>query len=93
MIYIGTLEYRYSGMVMSHMASPDLEELHAMAVKLGVRRFFQKSERHPHYDICKSKKVLAIQLGAVEVSDRDLICICYPKLTEYISTGNADLLF
>lgn len=83
MVYIGKLEFPYRGMIMSHMASPDLNELHEMADKIGInRKWFQDHKnngksKHPHYDICKSKKQLAIKYGAVEVSDRELIRQCY----------------
>jgi hypothetical protein len=42
--------------------------LHAMADRIGVsRRYYQNKGRTPHYDICLSKKALAIKHGAVEV--------------------------
>jgi hypothetical protein len=80
MVFVGKKEYKYGRMLMSHMASPDLELLHQMADAIGVsRKWFQNKERHPHYDLCKAKKQLAISLGAVEVDDRELIRECYLK--------------
>lgn len=77
-VYVGILEFPYGRMLMSHMASPDLEALHRMADAIGIKRkWFQNKQRHPHYDICKSMKQKAIKLGAVEVSDRELIRRCY----------------
>lgn len=84
-VYVGNLEYPFGRMLMSHMASPNLDELHEMADKIGIaRKWFQDDEKHahPHYDICKSKKQLAISLGAIEVSDRELIKLCYPDMRE-----------
>lgn len=85
-VYIGTLEYKYGDMIMSHMASPNLDALHAMAEKLGVRKWFQDDEKHlhPHYDICKSKKKEAIKLGAIEIPDHELINRCYPQLEKFM---------
>lgn len=85
-VYVGTLEYSYSGMLMSHMASPDLEALHQMAVKLGIRKWFQDDDKHlhPHYDVCKSKKQLAIKLGAIEIDDKELINRCHPNLEKVL---------
>jgi hypothetical protein len=86
-VYVGTLEYPFSGMIMSHLASPNLEELHKMVDAIGVpRKHFQDDEKHlhPHYDICKSKKALAIKLGAVEIDDRELIERCYPQLKKLL---------
>lgn len=81
MVYVGILEFSYRGMLMSHMSSPDIEELHKMADTIGVsRKWFQNDKQHPHYDICKSKKQKAIRAGAVEVSDKELIKQCYQSI-------------
>lgn len=65
-----------------HMATDgDIEELHAMAERLGLRRsWFQRSPSHPHYDLVPSKRVLALKLGAVAISTQELIRRCYPQM-------------
>jgi len=74
MVYVGTREYRYGRMIMSHMAADTLDELHDMAKNIGVNgTHFQDKKGKPHYDICKQNKMKAIQLGAQEVDDRKLI--------------------
>ena len=74
MVYVGTREYRYGRMIMSHMVSDSLTELHGMAFKLGIsKKWFQNKKGKPHYDICKENKQKAIQLGAKEVDDRIII--------------------
>lgn len=56
-----------------HMGTDDLtdkglEELHAMAQKIGLqRRWFQNKPRYPHYDLRPTKRVLALQHGAEAV--------------------------
>lgn len=56
--------------VMSHMIADTLVELHEMADKIGVaRKWFQGD----HYDICQSKRTLAVQHGATEVSTRQIV--------------------
>lgn len=63
-------------MLMCHMAADTLGELHAMADRIGVaRRHFQNKPTHPHYDICKAKRALAVRAGAREVSSRELVSI------------------
>lgn len=63
-----------------HMGTDDhsgsgLEELHAIARRIGLRRsWFQDKPYHPHYDVTASKRPAAIRAGAVEVGHRD-----YPK--------------
>lgn len=73
MVLIGKNKYKLGRMYLSHMASDSLAELHDMAEKLGVRKHFQNKKGKPHYDICQSNKLKAIQLGAIEVSDKEII--------------------
>lgn len=48
--------------------SADIEELHAFAARLGMKReWFQPHAIAPHYDLVKSRRDLAVQLGAQEV--------------------------
>lgn len=84
-VYIGTIEWPYRNMIMFHCATddPTFNELHEMMDKIGVKRkWFQnkgQDYKYPHYDICKSKKILAIKFGAIEVNDRELIKKCFNK--------------
>ena len=56
-------------MVMCHMIADSEKELHDMADKIGVARRWCQGD---HYDICLTKKKLAIQFGAIELSTKDL---------------------
>jgi len=50
-----------------HLEADTLEELHAFAAKLGLRRsWFQEHIMGDHYDLTPAKRALAIKLGAVE---------------------------
>jgi len=44
-----------------------LEELHAFAAKLGMKRQWFQNKRWPHYDLVASRRARAVQLGAVEI--------------------------
>jgi hypothetical protein len=49
----------------------DLEELHAFAISIGLRRgWFQNHVLCPHYDLTPRKRALALSKGAVFVSAR-----------------------
>jgi hypothetical protein len=66
-VYVDKAIYRYRRMIMCHMVADSPAELHAMARKIGVRRrWYQADASTPHYDICKSKRALAVGAGAVE---------------------------
>lgn len=57
-----------------HMVSDSIEELHIFAIKIGLKReWFQDKFNRPHYDLLKSKKELAIKLGAKEVTRKELL--------------------
>lgn len=72
-VYVDKSIYPYRGMIMCHMLADSVEELHQMADTIGIKRkWFQKTET-PHYDICKTKRRLAIQYGAIEI-DRKKVC-------------------
>ncbi len=72
-VYVDNAVHRFGRMLMCHMFADTVEELHAMADRIGIaRRWYQgpPKTRMPHYDICKSKRALAVSFGATEVDQR-----------------------
>ena len=72
-VYVDDMNAQYGRMKMSHLLADTDEELHQMAAKIGVaRKWWQSPEKTSgsHYDIALSKKVLAIQYGAIEITWR-----------------------
>lgn len=72
-VYVDDMRAPFGRMVMCHMIADSDGELHAMAAKIGVaRRWWQSPEKTSgsHYDIALSKRALAVQLGAVEITLR-----------------------
>jgi len=69
-----------------HMATDgSLEELHAMAAKLGLRReWFQNKPRAFHYDLVPSKRTLALKYRSEvqAVTAMELIERCHPELAK-----------
>ncbi len=72
-IYVDPLHhYGFKG-EWCHMAGDSLEELHAMAERIGLRReWFQDKPRFPHYDIHWFGRQKAIELGAWEVTSMQM---------------------
>lgn len=68
-VYVDDFRAPYGRMVMSHMWSDDEDALHDMARRIGVARKWYQGD---HYDVCQSKRRQAIELGAVEISAREL---------------------
>lgn len=61
-------------MKMSHMIADSQKELLEMIDKIGMQRKWIQDKDTPreHFDICMSKRVLAIKNGAVAVGMREL---------------------
>jgi hypothetical protein len=73
-VYVDHYFAQYGRMQMSHMIADTLPELHEMADKLGVaRKWFQSHASIPHYDVCKSKRELAIKSGAIPVERHEFV--------------------
>lgn len=76
------LDYGWSLGPSCHMTADTEEELHQLALKIGMKRsWFQDGETHtmPHYDLVNSKRKLAIKFGAIEIDRAEVI----KKLKEY----------
>lgn len=73
-VYVDDMKAPYRRMIMCHMIADTDEELHAMALRIGVqRKWHQKPNTpHSHYDICLAKRALAVEHGAVEITLREL---------------------
>lgn len=75
MVYVDNFRAKYRGMIMCHMIADTQTELFEMADKIGVARKWVQDYETPreHFDICLTKKKLAIQFGAKEINMRELV--------------------
>ena len=65
---------RYGGKWCHMWCDGDVDELHRMAESISLNRnYFQDVKNFPHYDLVESKRKLAIQFGAQEISLRTWI--------------------
>lgn len=89
-VYVDSMRAPYRRMIMCHMMADTASELHAMAAKIGVaRKWFQAYASTPHYDICLSKRGLALAYGAIQLDRNGLVAKIRelrPKLKEWAST-------
>lgn len=81
MVYVDDMRAQYGRMVMCHMLADTDEELHTMADRIGVaRRWHQKAGTpQSHYDICMSKRALAVKFGAKETDRAGVVEIIKAK--------------
>src|SRR5690349_17001624 len=69
-VYVDHAKNPYRGMLMCHMLADTVEELHAMAEKIGMKREWFQCHGAPHYDICQEKRALAVKAGAIQMNRR-----------------------
>lgn len=79
MIYVDALidwgvKFGRAGPEWCHMTADTLEELHAFAERLGLKKaWFQDHKRHPHYDLTRNKRAMAVRFGAKEETTDEYI--------------------
>lgn len=81
MVYIDQMNQKYRNMIMCHMMADTTEELLNMARKIGVNtKWIQDTNTsHEHFDICLSKKAIALKLGAKEIGWHEVYAIIKHK--------------
>ena len=76
-VYVDDAVTLWRGRRWAHLMADTLDELHAMAERLGVpRRAFQDKRSGAHYDLTEELRGQAVRLGAVAISrhrDRDQV--------------------
>lgn len=73
-VYVDDMRAPFGRMIMCHMFADTHEELVEMADRIGVARKWIQYPGHPvkeHFDIALSKRSLAVQAGAKEVTWAD----------------------
>jgi Protein of unknown function (DUF4031) len=73
-VYVDEPRSALGRMIMCHMIADSTAELLRMAHHIGVdRRWLQyEGSYREHFDVCKSKRTIAVQAGAIEVTQREL---------------------
>lgn len=81
MVYVDQPQHNLGNMIMCHMVADTHEELIQMADKIGVQRKWIQNEGtyREHFDVCKSKRQLALRFGAKEISHRELVRLATRK--------------
>lgn len=73
-VYVDNMQAQFGRMKMCHMIADSTDELLAMADRIGVARKWIQSAgtAREHFDIALSKRALAVEAGAVEITMREL---------------------
>lgn len=73
-VYVDNVRIAWRGQLWCHLVADSIEELHQFAHMLGLRRkWFQQSASYPHYDVTVQVRELAIELGALLGSRKQII--------------------
>jgi hypothetical protein len=75
-VYVDDAVWPWRGQLWCHLAADSLDELHAFAKKIGMKRvWFQcpPKTRYPHYDLNENRRRVAIEKGALAVDKRVLL--------------------
>jgi hypothetical protein len=72
-VYVDDMRAQFRNMIMCHMVADTLDELHQMADQIGIQRKWFQSGRHPHYDICLTKRAKTIRFGAKEITQVEAV--------------------
>jgi len=86
-VYVDDMEAPYGRMKMCHMMADTPEELLAMAYKIGVdKKWIQKAGTiYEHFDVAMSKKKLAIEAGAKQITRREVGAILKERRRELLN--------
>lgn len=87
-IYVDNARIIWANNTWCHLVADNLDELHAFAEKIGLKRkWFQASASYPHYDITLKTRSIALAEGAIMGSRRQII-FCAKKLKKEQSKKN-----
>jgi len=68
-VYVDDAVTLWRGQRWAHLMADTLDELHAMAARLGMpRRAFQDKRSGAHYDVNEALREEALRLGAIAIS-------------------------
>lgn len=83
-VYVDNMRARYGRMTMCHMLADTEDELLEMAHLIGVQDKWHQNPGTPrsHFDICLSKRFLAVKAGAIEITMKDAAKLTRSKSTD-----------
>ena len=79
-VYVDNLrDYGWRHGPSCHLIADSVDELIEFAVSMGLRREWFQPKSSPHFDLTADGRQLAVQNGAVEINQRELVI----KLREF----------
>lgn len=73
-VYVDREQIPWRGKLWCHLVADTLDELHAFAEALGLKRsWFQERASYPHYDVTMSVRERALKRGAISVGKTEML--------------------
>jgi hypothetical protein len=73
-VYVDNERIEWRGRLWCHLVADSLDELHAFAARIGLRRsWFQDRASFPHYDVTTEVRERALRSGAVASSKTQML--------------------
>jgi len=95
-VYVDAAVHAWRGRMWCHLFSPDIDELHAFARRLGLQRtWFQDPTAMPkvswpHYDTVDARRTRAIAMGAVPLDRHRTSVMSRVVLDRWRGTAGTD---
>jgi hypothetical protein len=91
-VYVDNEQIPWRGKLWCHLVADSLDELHAFATALGLKRsWFQGKASYPHYDVTTSVRVRALKHGALSVGKTQMLASARNLKLELASLQAVDL--
>ena len=101
-VYVDNERIKWRGKLWCHLVADSLEELHAFAICIGLRRdWFQDRASYPHYDVTLEVRERALHAGALASRKREVLMaarklkseleasVCKPQLASVVRSHQA----
>lgn len=90
-VYVDNEQIEWRGKLWCHLVADTLDELHAFAARIGLRRsWFQAQASFPHYDVTTDVRDRALRTGAI-VSGKTQMLIAARKLKAELAADSVKL--
>ena len=90
-VYVDNSRLSWKGKLWCHLVADSVDELHAFANALGLRRaWFQQKTRYPHYDVTISIREKALKLGAIDGDKVTVVAKAKQLRLELIGLSSGD---
>lgn len=82
-VYVDELKYYPKKGLWCHLLADTLPELESFARKLNLSPSWFQPHSFPHYDLRSGKRLLAVRLGAIEITDEKLVSLIRKEQDDY----------